>query len=184
MKSIRNLQRHPAGIPLVADEMVEFHAARLLLLILLCGRQGHIDGLTKLAKLDFFVRYPSFFWQVCKHLGQRVESSQSSVESSMVRHHYGPWDKRYYHILSYLEAKSLIRISKIRAKTFRFELTSAGKSIATEMAKKTEFESLSRHMQQVNDVLGTKKGADLKKLIYEVFDEEVAQKQIGEVIRQ
>ncbi len=30
----------------------------------------------------------------------------------MIRHHYGPWDKRYYHILAYLESKQLIQIVK------------------------------------------------------------------------
>ncbi|MCI0391945.1 MAG: hypothetical protein MOB07_24670 [Acidobacteria bacterium] len=183
MKSIRNLHDYPAGIPLPADEMVEFHAARLLLLLLLCGQHGHIDGLTKLAKLDFFVRYPGFFRQVCNHLGQQVESPLSSVESSMVRHHYGPWDKRYYHVLAYLEARDLIDISKSEARAFRFELTPAGKETAEKMTKMPEFASISEHMRQVKEVLGSKKGSALKKLIYEVFDEEVAKRRLGEVIQ-
>ena len=33
------------------------------------------------------------------------------------RHHYGPWDKRYYHVLAHLEAKHLIKVVKVK-KTF------------------------------------------------------------------
>jgi hypothetical protein len=51
----------PVSLPLSADNIVEFHAARILLLISLCGTSNRIDGLTKMAKLDFFVRYPNFF---------------------------------------------------------------------------------------------------------------------------
>jgi hypothetical protein len=111
MKSINQLGFAPASLPLSPDNVVEFHAARLLLLISLCGTGGRIDGLTKMAKLDFFVRYPDFF-AVAKKDAVRSSESEESVESAMVRHHYGPWDKRYYHVLAYLEAKQLISIAK------------------------------------------------------------------------
>jgi hypothetical protein len=61
MKSLHHLGNQSLGLPLSADSVVEFHAARLLLLLNLCGTAGRIDGLTKLAKLDFFVRYPDFY---------------------------------------------------------------------------------------------------------------------------
>ena len=46
MKSLRNLAKHPAGIPVLADDVLEFHALRLLLLLKVCGTSGRIDGLT------------------------------------------------------------------------------------------------------------------------------------------
>ena len=61
MKSLSRLGTRPASLPLAADDILEFHAARLLLLIHVCGTAGRIDGLTKMAKLDFFTRYPDFF---------------------------------------------------------------------------------------------------------------------------
>ena len=61
MKSAKQIAKVPAGVQLRADDIVEFHAARLLLLFDLCGTSGRIDSLTKMAKLDFFVRYPDFF---------------------------------------------------------------------------------------------------------------------------
>lgn len=82
---------------LAADDIVEFHAARLLLLLSVCGVSGRIDGLTKMAKLDFFARYPHFFEVARAAAGplhaldapSRTESDEA-VEAAMVRHHYGP----------------------------------------------------------------------------------------------
>lgn len=43
------------------DDAVDFHASRLLLLLNLCGTNPGpgIEGRTKFAKLDFFLRYPA-----------------------------------------------------------------------------------------------------------------------------
>ena len=61
MKSLSRVGTLPMSLPLSADDIVEFHAARLILLMHICGVAGRIEGLTKMAKLDFFARYPSFF---------------------------------------------------------------------------------------------------------------------------
>lgn len=182
MNSVHNLHNHPTSLPLLADDVVEFHAARLLLLLKLCGVKNEIEGLTKLAKLDFFVRYPQFFERVSEYLGEKVSASTYTVESSMVRHHYGPWDKRYYHVLAYLESRGLLTITKEGAKTFTFTLTALGQEIATKLSKKSEFAQLNAHMKMVKKILGAKNGESLKRLIYKVFDDEVAQKKMGEVI--
>jgi hypothetical protein len=63
MKSLNRLGARSVSLPLSADDIVEFHAARLLLLLSVCGVAGRIDGLTKMAKLDFFARYPDFSWR-------------------------------------------------------------------------------------------------------------------------
>jgi hypothetical protein len=100
MKSLNRLGARSVSLPLSADDIVEFHAARLLLLLSVCGVAGRIDGLTKMAKLDFFARYPDFF-EVARaastptgsDTGIRTDEADLAVESAMVRHHYGPWDK-------------------------------------------------------------------------------------------
>jgi hypothetical protein len=182
MKSLQTLGSAPAGIPIAADDILEFHAARLLLLFHLCGTKNRIEGLTKMAKLDFFVRYPDFFKRATAHLHNDQHSSQStSVESSMVRHHYGPWDKRYYHVLAYLEGKELINVEKTRT-AYSFELTNLGVQIATTLKKNHAFQGLAAQMKAVKKALGKKNGAVLKKLIYEVFEREVADRALGEVI--
>lgn len=181
MKSLRNLGREPASLPLAADDVLEFHAGRLLLLFRLCGTNGRIDGLTKMAKLDFFVRYPQFFDAVCTSTGQDASSSRSTVESSMIRFHYGPWDDRYYHVLGYLEARGLINVTK-HGKMFRLALTDEGKGVADRLCKESDFSDLVEQMKQVKRTLGSKAGSSLKKLIYQVFDREVGQRPLGEVI--
>jgi hypothetical protein len=174
---------------LSADEVVEFHAARLLLLLKLCGTAGRIDGLTKLAKLDFFARYPDFFYAARaatvsptdETIGLDSASSGDTIESAMIRHHYGPWDKRYYHVLAHLEAKRLIAVSK-KGQTYQIALTELGSSRAASVASRPSYASLVERMREVKATFGSKNGAFLKKLIYRLFDEEVGRRRLGEVI--
>jgi hypothetical protein len=184
MKSFQQLGNVPSARPVTADEVVELHASRLLLLLKLCGvtKQGRIDGLTKLAKLDFFVRYPQAFNRVANHLEKKVASATDIVESCMIRHHYGPWDKRYYQILPFLEARKLITVAK-QDQTYSFELTDKGVQVANELGQRPEFAEQTEQMKRVKSVLGKKTGTTLKNLIYEVFKTEVADKALGEVIQ-
>ena len=187
MKSLANLSHQPAGRPLLADDVLELHAARLLLLILLCGtklkgtQRARIEGLTKMAKLDFLVRYPEFFGRLASYLDKDVRSSLQTVESSMVRFHYGPWDERYYHILGYLESRELVKVKKEKA-TFKFELTETGADLARILAEKESFLQLSEHMRQVKKLVGDMGGTKLKDLIYTVFGKEVVDRKMGESI--
>jgi hypothetical protein len=181
MRSIKKLGAQPAGLPVLADDILEFHAARLLLLLKLCGTKGRIDGLTKMAKLDFFVRYPRFFAEASKELGEFPEEGPLPVESAMVRYRYGPWDHRYYHVLSFLEGTRLIEVSRI-GKTFRLKLTEQGATTAARLEKKSSFQELALQMRQVKKVLGNKSGSTLKKIIYETFANEVTNREHGEVI--
>jgi hypothetical protein len=188
MKSINRLAAQPASLPLAADDILEFHAARLLLLMQICGTAGRIDGLTKMAKLDFFTRYPDFF-AVARAAESDVgpippssEGAGETVESSMVRHHYGPWDKRYYHVLAHLEAKQLITVIK-DGKSYKITLTPLGKERANALAALPSFATLVDRLKQVREVFGKKTGTYLKNLIYRLFDREVGRRKMGKVIK-
>jgi hypothetical protein len=181
MKSLKNINDVPAGLPLAADDLLEFHAARLLLLFKVCGVAGRIDGLTKMAKLDFFVRYPQFFNEACKALGLQAESAEATVESSMIRFHYGPWDDRYYHVLAFLEATGLLELSKVK-NAFTLKLTDKGQDTANQLVGEPSYASLVEQMKRVKKSLGGKAGSSLKKLIYTVFEKEVGQRPLGETI--
>lgn len=181
MRSVRTLGSMPASLPLAADDITELHAARLLLLIHHCGASDKIDGLTKLAKLDFFVRYPNFFERIAQHLDQATTAATQQVESAMVRHHYGPWDKRYYQILGFLEARGLMTVAK-RNHSYGFVLTPLGRSKATVLSKNEAYRLLVDQMKAVRKLLGRKSGTQLKNLVYEVFDTEVKQRKLGELI--
>ena len=102
----------------------------------MCGISGQIDSLTKMAKLDFFARYPDFFEAARVALApadavqaHNLSKSGEAIESAMVRHHYGPWDKRYYHVLAHLEAKRLIAVTK-EGRSYRIALTELGRERA------------------------------------------------------
>jgi hypothetical protein len=172
MKSLKNLANRPAAAPLPADDILEFHAGRLLLLLSTCGgTTGTINGLTKMAKLDFFVRYPDFFAAALTEGLRRKAVRTDAVEAAMVRHHYGPWDKRYYHILAYLESRRLIKII-MSGKTRRIGLTALGKAAAKKLLGKEAFSDVIGHMHNVNEALGSKTGNELKTMIYDLFGEE------------
>lgn len=165
----------------MADSVVEFHAARLLLLFHICGIAGKITSLTKMAKLDFFVRYPDFFERACRSIGVDIPSQTNYIESSMVRYHYGPWDQRYYHVLAYLESRGLLQVTK-KGKSFNLVLTKLGKQTAKNLENESSFKALIAQMYQVKQVFGGKTGSFLKDLVYEVFDDEVGQLSLREVI--
>jgi hypothetical protein len=183
MKSIKNLGAYPTSLSIVADDILEFHAARLLLLLKICGEKGSLKGLTKMAKLDFFVRYPQFFKRAAKVLGEDLGqgNTNTEAESKMVRYHYGPWDQRYYHVLAYLEAKGLIEAAK-EGSAIILSLTDLGNESTAKLERSISFAPIVDQMRQVKKVLGNKKGTELKKLVYEVFDEEVSKLSMGEVI--
>ncbi len=187
MKSIKNIGRTAAGINLTSDEIIEFHAARLLLLISMCGikskdSEGHsIEGLTKLAKLDFFIRYPSFFNRIADYLKKDAQIESEEVESKMIRFHYGPWDKRYYHVLPYLEARGIIKIEK-NNKQYTFSLTKLGEGLAKQLKKNKKYEDVIGKIQVVGKTFRNTSGSRLKDLIYEVFKSEVANKNLDEII--
>src|ERR1039457_1668708 len=168
MRSIANVAMSPAALPIIADDLVEYHAARLLLLFRVCGKNDRIEGLTKLAKLDFFVRYPEFFEQVCLHLGLAASAPIKTRESGMIRFHYGPWDKRYYQVLAYLEGRELVTVSK-EGSAFIFSLTPKGVQVAGKFRKASPFGELVAQMKAVKKVLGSKSGSKIKNLIYNMF---------------
>ncbi len=187
MKSLARLGAQPASLPLTADDVLEFHAARLLLLVKICGTAGRIDGLTKMAKLDFFTRYPDFF-DVARRAVSKTQLSDEgateasqAIEASMVRHHYGPWDKRYYHVLAHLEAKQLISIVKEK-RSYQIRLTLVGNDYARRLAERPSFAPLIVRLKQVKSVFGKKSGTYLKDLIYRLFDVEVGRREMGWVI--
>lgn len=181
MKSLKNINDLPAGLPLAADDLLEFHAARLLLLFKVCGVKGRIDGLTKMAKLDFFVRYPQFYNEAVRALGLEAQAADTTVESSMIRFHYGPWDDRYYHVLAFLESTGLLEVAKFK-NAFTLTLTEQGQAAAKQLADDPAYESLVEQMKRVKKTLGGKAGSSLKKLIYTVFEKEVGQRTLGETI--
>ena len=182
MKRFKHLGETPISSALPAETVFELHAARMLLLLKHCGVRSRIDGLTKVAKLDFFVRYPAFFRKAALALDETVETpAGSSTDSLMVRYKYGPWDNRYYHLLSYLESTGLVSIERV-SRLYRISLTPKGEALAETIGEHSSYGALIQHMKNVKRTMGAKGGTTLKNLIYRHFESEVGQRPLGEVI--
>jgi len=101
---------------MLANEALSYHDARVLVLIDgFTRRGGRVDGLTKVAKLDFLLRYPAFTERLAMSRGiavpPRVAPTQAeilAVESKMIRYKFGPWDDRYYPVLGRLIGLGLV----------------------------------------------------------------------------
>src|SRR6266536_5471076 len=89
--------------------------ARLLLLIdAFSSPDVGLEGRTKLAKLDFLLRYPAFFRRALAKRAPHAalppdEEDEDLIETQMVRYRYGPWDPAYFSLLGSLIGRGLIR---------------------------------------------------------------------------
>ena len=172
---------------IVSDEIIEFHAGRILILIGICGVKNRINGgislkgLTKFAKLDFFIRYPHHFRTASLHLGFEVDVNFNVTESKMIRFHYGPWDDRYNQVLPYLMARGLLKMEK-EGKGYILTLTQEGVGIYNLLSKMEEFKTIIIKTKAVKKVMGSKSGSFLKNMIYELFIDEVSNKKLKEII--
>ncbi len=171
----------PRPIP-EGDDSLEFHAARLLLLLRHApGKVKKIEGRTKLAKLDFLIRYPTYLLESAKIKGVETDLKASiRPESTMIRYKYGPWDARYYDILAYMVAKGLIDVEPNRSKGDVFRLTEKG-SVAAGELEGPEFQELHDRCELAQELFGHLSGSTVKDFIYQHFTE-VVNRPIGSEI--
>jgi len=154
------------------------HLGRLLILLAAFAGKDHlgtVDGLTKLAKLDFLLRYPVNLEKalsVRAHRGSEAkvqDYERSSIESSMVRYRFGPWDFRYRRFLNILAAKGLVRTT-VEGRTVKIGLSTKGVESAAELSTSTTFEVLAlraRLLKRHCDLTAT----NLMNFIYDTFPE-------------
>jgi len=156
----------------------EIHMGRLMILLgSFCGSDGagRIEGLTKLAKLDFLLRYPVYLESALKAKNvsvrdvQVAEHERLSIESAMVRFRYGPWDFRYRRFINLLVAKGLVEISS-KGKTIRLSLTQNGFQLASELASHEDFSDLARRTAILKRHFD-QQGTYLMRFIYNTFPE-------------
>ena len=157
------------------------HAARLLVLIsAFCGtkQDGAVEGLTKLAKLDFLLRYPVMLERALAAKSRSTrdvelhDHERLSVESEMVRYRFGPWDHRYREFLNILIGKGLVTVS-IEGRKVVIGLTETGRTVASELSESSEFHDYAKRSSLLKrhfDVQAT----TLMRFIYETFPEIVS----------
>jgi predicted transcriptional regulator len=162
---------------------IEYHAARLLILIAYCGspaKSPAIKGRTLLAKFDFFLRYPAYLSKAAMIIeGKRLEElmadelkeyERENVETHMIRYKYGPWDNIYYPVIAYLIAKDLVRIY-VKREVEYFSLTENGKKIAERISESSAFITLVTRAKALKKLFPNWNGARVKNFIYENFPE-------------
>jgi hypothetical protein len=163
------------------EEVVVNHEVRLLLLIDAFSRGENAEGvrgLTKLAKLDFLLRYPTFLERA---LMARVRSTRTvrvqdferrSVEARMVRYRFGPWDHRYPEVLRRLEARGLVQIER-EGRTIIVKTTEAGGAVANQLGADTTFEDVAARASTLRTHMNLT-ATNLMRFIYETFPEVIS----------
>jgi len=175
---------------MVLDNNYYLHNVRILILIsILCNDkiEKELKGITKLAKLDFFLRYPTALKRALQKLGKTEydlnlhDHELDSVESKMIRFRYGPWDMRYRQYLAILESMRLIGVS-VNKQTIEIRITSKGIDAAKKFKQKLEFQDFVSRAQILNATLGKMKGTELKDMVY-VLIPELHDMKFGELIK-
>jgi hypothetical protein len=164
------------------------HLGRLLVLLeAFAGRRGDaaIEGLTKLAKLDFLLRYPAYLERaLIARNGVGVpaeveEFERNSIEAHMVRYRFGPWDHRYRRFLNVLVGKGLAEV-RAEKRTIMIHLTERGRTAAADLTKEPEYKTTHYRALLLKRNLDLK-ARNLMEFIYDTFPE-VASLRTGEII--
>lgn len=161
------------------DRDEQIHLGRLLVLLEAFDRgdtgRAAVEGITKLAKLDFLLRYPTYFEKamLARKVSPRripIENyERKTVEAQMVRYRFGPWDHRYRRFLNILAAKGLMRI-ETSGRTILLSLTEKGKERALRIAEDKSFAPLRDRARLLRDSIDI--GAtDIMNFIYRTFPE-------------
>lgn len=162
----------------VVDDLA-YHQARVLLLVKAVaaepGNARKLDGLTKLAKLDFLVRYPALAGVVLDELDgddprmhlSGSESAPTEVEDPMTRYKYGPWDDRYYPVIGALVSRRLLRYVKGRRGSVALTVTAAGKRFADSLTEETLWHQIAERCEAVAQASAGLSGNALKEAIYQ-----------------
>jgi hypothetical protein len=154
------------------------HMARLLMLLdAHSGRSNRpVEGITKLAKLDFLLRYPNCLERALSAKDKPIASARiqdferTTIESKMVRFRYGPWDHRYRRWISLLVAKGLLHAG-VDGRTVKLWLTEQGHAVAKSLQESAELCDLAGRARLVAKTFGTMTGTALKDFVYATFPE-------------
>ena len=154
------------------------HLGRLLILLHVFNgekKTGEIEGLTKLAKLDFLLRYPVYLEKALSVNGKEMKKSEpkdyerKSVEAKMVRFKYGPWDFRYRRFINTLIGKGLAYV-RSEGRTYHLGITNKGIKAAEILEQNVEFFELIDRAKSIKTNFNLS-GTWLMRFIYRNFPE-------------
>jgi hypothetical protein len=149
------------------DDDFDFHAYRILLLVLICGalkpaffENYTIYGRGKFSFYDFLIRYPFYLEKALRIKNKENKIKDLEIKpyetedafSPMIRYIRGPWDHKYPDILNYMVSKNLINVHysyfNNSKKAFCITLTELG----LETAQKIQIEEpiWTKRMEAIN----------------------------------
>lgn len=163
-----------------AENADGLHLMRLLVLLRCADKRGKtpkpVEGITKLAKLDFLLRYPIYLERALVARGKSPDAvhlsprERTTVETRMIRFRYGPWDGRYRRWLSLLSARGLVILS-LSGRKIEIGLTDAGRAVADDFAQRPLFADLAERGTLVIKTVGDMSAMKLKDFVYEIVPE-------------
>jgi hypothetical protein len=162
----------------------ELHMSRLLILLQSADARKKtpetkakaVEGITKLAKLDYLVRYPTSLERVLLRLDKGAEKVQvlprerTSIEAKMIRFRYGPWDARYRRWLGLLHARGLVMLG-VTGNTIEIGLTDKGREIAALLRQDPLNVDVARRSDLTVAAVGSMNATRLKDFVYETIPE-------------
>jgi hypothetical protein len=148
---------------------------RLLLLIdAFTGDQKSLEGRTKLAKLDFFLRYPRYLdraiaIRTSNEAPDPADGSAESIEQRMVRYRYGPWDPAYFALLGSLIGRGLVIPASVNA-GIGYRATERGRDLAARLSTSPAWADTASRTKLLRRHLDLS-GSNLKNFVYNNFPE-------------
>lgn len=166
------------------ENLDDFHLGRLLVLLgsadarksSALTKAKAVEGITKLAKLDFLLRYPTSLERALEKLGRDPHDAKvlprerTSIEAKMVRFRYGPWDARYRRWLGLLAARGLVSLG-VQGNTVQIGLSDAGRELAAQFRGDPLFADLVQRADLVIRAVGAMSATRLKDFVYEAVPE-------------
>lgn len=153
---------------------IESEARILLLINAFTTPTKSLEGRTKLAKLDFLLRYPSFMQRALairtsSQVMEVTSEEQHNIEGRMIRYRYGPWDPSYYALLGRLIGKGLVEIVPNQL-GLSYRTTERGNQIAKTLAKEDSWSETNVRVKLLKQNFNLS-GNTLKDFIYQHFPE-------------
>lgn len=158
----------------------ELHLGRILLLLYAKDKKNMksktIEGITKLAKFDFLLRYPNCLERALIADGKNPKKAniqdyeRTTIETKMIRFRYGPWDDRYRRWIGLLVARGLAT-TFVEGRTVHVGLTEHGRQVAEEFSALPEFEQINQRSDLIVKSFNKYSATKIKNFIYQVFPE-------------
>jgi hypothetical protein len=171
------------------EHLDDLHLSRLLVLLgsadarktTAATKAKAVEGITKLAKLDFLLRYPTVLERALAARQKDPTAAgvtpreRDSIETKMIRFRYGPWDARYRRWLGLLTARGLVSLS-VEGNTVQIGLTERGRELAASFRIDPLFTEQARRSDVMMKAVGGMSATQLKDFVYTVVPEIVSMK--------